>query len=255
MEDNKISISLNTVIIIAVIIGALILGLISFFIYNNMSNDDSESLLAEKDNIQQSEIIVDKNDDKEENDNSSTVINNSDKVDEQATIIEKPVASTGANTAKKSSKTSPASFGEWTLASKYASGNYVDVPVKVTNITRGATASKEVKDYCENGSSIYRYEDAKEGMEWAVIEYQVDLTKMEKDISVRMDIDIKGTGDNTSVKYNGYTYILSTMSMTSGYAKGKIVTCKFATTLPIGCTDYLIQIGSYSHTLAYIQGK
>ena len=131
----------------------------------------------------------------------------------------------------------------------------MDVPVKVTKVTRGSRAAQEVKNYCENGSSIYKYEDAKEDMEWAVIEYDVDLTKMEKDSTVTLDRKITGTGDNTSIKYNGIIYIVSTMNMTSGYTKGEIVTCKFAVQLPIGCTDYLIALGSSSSTQAFFIGE
>lgn len=272
MENNKISISLSTVIIIAVIIGALILGLISFYIYN-LNEKDSESLVANNDNIQQSESITENNSNNNDNNNdkdntnnkennSSTIIDNSSNTSENnetsnnnsTTTPEKPVTST-ETTAKSSSKTAPVAIGEWTLASKYASGDYVDVPVKVTNVTRGSSAQQIVKDYCNSGSTIYKYTDAEDGMEWAVFEYQVDLTKMEKESSIRLDTDITGTGSNTSVKYNGYTYIISTMNMTSGYTKGEIVTCQFAAQLPIGCTDYLIEIGTSSHTQAFIKGK
>ena len=107
-------------------------------------------------------------------------------------------------------------------------------------------------------SDIYngKLEDAKENMEWAVIEYSIDLTKMEKDSTAKLDTKITGIGDNNSIKYNGATYIVSTTNMTpNNYTKGEIVSCKFAVQLPIGCTDYLIALGSSSGTKAFFSGK
>ena len=150
------------------------------------------------------------------------------------------------------------SIGEWGIGSKYSSGEYIDVPVKVTNVIRGTTAAQKVKDYCEKGSSIYKYEDAKEGMEWAVIEYNVDLTNIKgysMGKSIKVDTKVTGTGDNTSIQYNGYTYIVSTMNMTNDYSKEDIATGYFAVQLPIGCTDYLIALGSSSGKQAFFNGK
>lgn len=266
MENNKISISLNTVIVIAVIIGALILGLISFFIYDNMNKEENNSIIAENDNNKQNESIVEdtnNNDDDEDiTDNNSQIIDNSqntsDKTeDEETTNSSKPnQTTTNSATGKPSSKQSPLAIGEWGISSRYLSGEYVDVPAKVTNVTRGSSAAQEVKQYLTSGSSIYKYEDAKEGMEWAVIEYSIDLTQVEKETTAKLDTKVTGTGDNTSIKYNGMTYILSTVNMTPNkYTKGSIETCKFAVQLPIGCTDYLIVLGSSSGSQAFFNGK
>lgn len=263
MENNKISISLNTVIIIAVIIGALILGLISFFIYNKMNTESNNSVIA--DNNKQSESLLDNNDDdviinnddKEDTNNNSQVSNNSENTSSNENE-ENPSSSSTSNSAtgKPSSKQSPLAIGEWGISSRYLSGEYVDVPAKVTNVTRGSSAAQEVKQYLTSGSSIYKYEDAKEGMEWAVIEYSIDLTQFEKETTAKLDSKVTGTGDNTSIKYNGMTYIVSTVNMTpNNYTKGSIETCKFAVQLPIGCTDYLIVLGSSSGSQAYFTGK
>ena len=158
-------------------------------------------------------------------------------------------------TGSSSSKTSPLTFGEWGIASKYYSGEYVNVPVRVTNITRGSAAAQEVEEYCNSGSSIYKYEDAEDGMEWAVVEYEVDLSDFDTNTSVSLDRKITGTGDNSSVKHRGTTYIISTMNMSFDYDSGKIVTSKFATQLPTGCHDYLIVLGSSSSTQAFFQGE
>lgn len=256
MDNNKISISLTTVIIIAVIIGAFILGIVSYAIYNNFNKK------AEIENEQIGQSTVDSSqpgetsNDSDKQTSTSTNINNN----VSTTITEKEnssnSSSSASTTGKASSKQSPLAIGEWGIASKYVSGEYLDVPTKVTNVTRGSSAAKELENYLTSSSSIYKYEDAKDGMEWAVIEYSIDLTRMENDSTAKLDTKVTGTGDNTSIKYNGMTYIVSTVNMTpNNYTKGEIVSCKFAVQLPIGCTDYLIALGSSSGTQAFFNGK
>lgn len=252
MENNKITISLNTVIIIAIIIGALIWGLISsFFIYGKINNKDNNSVISDN---KQNESLFDNN-------YNDVIVNNDDKAETNNnsanTSINKDEGTTSSSvTGKSSSKQNPLAIGEWGISSRYLSGEYVDVPARVTNVTRGSSAAQEVKQYLTSGSSIYKYEDAKEGMEWAVIEYNIDLTQIEKETTAKLDAKITGTGDNTSIKYNGSTYIVSTVNMTpNNYTKGNIETCKFAVQLPIGCTDYLIVLGSSSGSQAFFTGK
>lgn len=252
MENNKITISLNTVIIISIIIGALILGLISsFFIYGKINNKDNNSVISDN---KQNESLFDTN-------YNDVIVNNDDKAETNNnsanTSINKNEGTTSSSvTGKSSSKQNPLAIGEWGISSRYLSGEYVDVPARVTNVTRGSSAVQEVKQYLTSGSSIYKYEDAKEGMEWAVIEYNIDLTQIEKETTAKLDAKITGTGDNTSIKYNGSTYIVSTVNMTpNNYTKGNIETCKFAVQLPIGCTDYLIVLGSSSGSQAFFAGK
>ena len=254
MQDNKISISLTTVIIITVVVVALIVGLASFIVFNKNTDKEIKNNQSEHSTIISSES--NEKDNKYSNINSENVSYNTNSNTTSTNTGNLSNSSTSnSTTGKSSSKQNPLSIGEWGIASKYASGEYVDVPVKVAKVTRGSSAAQEVKNYCESGSSIYKYEDAKEDMEWAVIEYSVDLTQMEKESSITLDRKITGTGDNTSIKYNGVTYIVSTMNMTSGYTKGEIVTCKFAVQLPIGCTDYLIVLGSSSSTQAFFIGE
>ena len=92
-------------------------------------------------------------------------------------------------------------------------------------------------------------------MEWAVIEYSIDLTKIEEETNAKLDAKVTGTGNNNSIKYNDTTYMVSTVNMTPNkYTKGNIETCKFAVQLPIGCTDYLIVLGSSSGSQAFFYG-
>lgn len=256
MENNKISISLTTVIIIAVIIGALILGIVSYAIYNNFNKKpeigNDKIGQSAVDSLQPGETS--NNSDKQTSTNTN-INNNANTTTTEKENSSNSSASTSA-TGKASSKQNPLSIGEWGIASKYVSSEYVDVPARVTNVTRGSSAAQELKEYLNNSSSIYKYEDAKENMEWAVIEYSIDLTKMEKDSTAKLDTKITGIGDNNSIKYNGATYIVSTTNMTpNNYTKGEIVSCKFAVQLPIGCTDYLIALGSSSGTQAFFSGK
>lgn len=256
MENNKISISLTTVIIIAVIIGALILGIVSYAIYNNFNKKpeigNDKIGQSTVDSLQSGETS--NNSDKQTSTNTN-INNNANTTTTEKENSSNSSASTSA-TGKASSKQNPLSIGEWGIASKYVSSEYVDVPARVTNVTRGSSAAQELKEYLNNSSSIYKYEDAKENMEWAVIEYSIDLTKMEKDSTAKLDTKITGIGDNNSIKYNGATYIVSTTNMTpNNYTKGEIVSCKFAVQLPIGCTDYLIALGSSSGTQAFFSGK
>ena len=249
MEDKKITISLTTVIIIVVIIGVLILGGISFIIYNNYNL--AQHQYANKN-------INNANSNGQTSSNNYLNIDNSsasnDSSNQQNSSITQNISING----ETSSKSSPLDIGSWGIASKYSSENYIDVPVKVVNVTRGNSAAQMVKNYCNSRYSIYKYEDAKEGMEWAVIDYTVDLTDIEgysmgKDI--RVDSKITGTGDNTSIHYKDNVYIVSTMNMTSGYSQEDVANGQFAVQLPIGCTDYLIVLGSSSSTQAFFIGK
>lgn len=270
MEEKKITISLSTAILMVLLIAALVVGLVFYLEKDNDSNTVKEPSVSE--NVQQpisnslvSNETVNNNLTTEDtnsinNDNTAVTndINNSDTIpteDENKKPVENTTPQVNTNTGKSSSKENPLNVGEWGIASKYMSGGYIDVPARVTKVTRGSSAAQEVKNYCNSGSSIYKYEDAKQGMEWAIIDYDVDLTKIEKSTTVRLDTKITGTGTNTSIKYKDVTYIVTTMNMTSEYTKGKVVNCKFAVQLPIGCTDYLIALGTSSSTQAFINGK
>jgi hypothetical protein len=158
---------------------------------------------------------------------------------------------------KTSSKSNPLKLNEWGVASRYSNGENVNVPISVTKITRGNSANQIVKDYCDN-SSIYKYEEPKSGTEYVVVEYTVDLSPImdEYGVRTRVSSDLVGTGEYDFVTYNGYNYSISTNDI-SGYEliKTKTGNGKFAATLPIGCTDYLIKFGEYNGTAAYFVGK
>ena len=171
--------------------------------------------------------------------------------------------------AKESSLESPLEIGKWGFASKYAGKylseeyadkTYIDVPVRVTKVTRGEKALSEVKKWAEEKN--YKYEEPKAYLEWAVVEYQVDLSNVKFDegtigTSIKIDSSLKGI-DGGSVKYNDITYILSTRDASSSdYVKEPgVYDGKFITQLPEGCTDYFIVLGSkYNGAEAYFKGE
>jgi hypothetical protein len=268
MQNNRISIHLVTVI--AVCILAFMLGILCYFMFENNESKDEVSLdTSSLNTYSQTNNLVSNS-----NSISNTIYNDNSNINVDTTNVQNNTVSTSnfittsdtnstsdlnvdsdSITTKSSSKSEPLSLNEWGLASIYSSGEYVDVATRVTNVMRGTLAAEEYKEFCENDSTIYKYEDAKEGMEWAIIEYEIDLTSFSSNIRANLDRKISGTGDNSSIKYNGTTYIVSTVNMSYDFNFGKIVTARFATQLPIGCTDYLIVLGSSSQTQAFFIGE
>lgn len=165
------------------------------------------------------------------------------------------------NSARESSLENPLQVGEWGIASKYNTETSSDqnVNVRVTNIIRGDEAKEMAKEYMSRDYSIYKYEDPEAYLEWVVIEYDVDFADTyvpgELGASPNVEADITGP-DGSSVKYNGITYITSTIEIGSrDYIKAKTGSGKILTQIPIGCTDYIIQFGRYKGTTAYFQGQ
>lgn len=241
-NNNSNKNNTNKVLIIVIVILAMIIiigGIGTFFVFNNLNNEKEEkSVLA-------SEELDNEDNEKngEENDHEEKISSN-DK--------------TTSEGAKTSTKENPIELGKWGLASKYVSQNlseiykdtkYTDVPVRVTKVTRGEEATKIVKKWFDS-QSLYRYEDPKAYTEWAVIDYQVDLSKLTFDedtigTSREINSDVKGM-DGLGIKHNDISYIVSTKDITDNeYVKEPgIYDCQFIVTLPQGCKDYLVVFGS-----------
>ncbi|MBQ9024434.1 MAG: hypothetical protein IJ105_04355 [Bacilli bacterium] len=177
--------------------------------------------------------------------------------------------STSSKDATASTKESPLAIGDWGLASKYAGKyldeeyadkTYIDVPVRVTKVSRGDKIINEVKKSLEEHH--YKYEEPKSSqLEWAIVEYEVDLSDVKfggsLGTNIKIDSSVKGT-DGGSVKYDGITYILSTVDASSSdYVKEPgVYKGKFLTQLPKGCSDYLIKLGnSYNGAESYFKGE
>ena len=244
----------NTGLIVLIVVLLLVIAVGGTYGFMTISNLQSKNDEQEKAQYEQKEIVDDQNNTTK----NETSVNSSSTNTSKSSTTKEATQSTSSKDAKASTKESPLKLGEWGLAakrvSKYLSEEYadkeaVDVPVRVTKVTRGADAEKEVKEWF-NGQKFYKYEDPKAYMEWAVVDYEVDLSSLKFDegtigVNSYVDSDVKGT-DGGSVKYKGITYILSTKDITgSDYVKKPgVYKCKFIVTLPEKCTDYLVKLGS-----------
>ncbi len=264
----------NTGLIVVIII--LILIIIGGGVYGFITINDLNKKIEEKDEQLSSKTASDalgslmdvfnKDDDKDNDDDDKdddsdklkNVISKNDDKDKDDNDDKDDAVSQSSGDAKTSTKEAPLSLGEWGLAAKYVSKNlskdyegksYTDVPVRVTKVTRGSEAETKVKEWFNN-QSFYKYQDPKEGTEWAVVDYEVDLSKVSFDegtigTSTEVSSAVKGL-DGLGVKYNGYSYILSTTNTSSkDYVKKPgVYKCQFIVTLPKGCTEYLVVLGN-----------
>ena len=185
------------------------------------------------------------------------------------TKVEKSTT-TSSKDAKVSTADSPLAMGSWGLASKYAGKyldeeyadkSYIDVPVRVTKVSRGDKIISDVKSLL--AEHHYKYQDPKSSqLEWAIVDYEVDLTNVKfggsLGTNIKIDSSVKGS-DGSSVKYDGITYILTTVDVSdSKYVKEPgVYSGKFITQLPKGCSDYLIKLGnSYQNGAeSYFKGE
>lgn len=181
---------------------------------------------------------------------------------------------------KESSKENELELGEWGNASRKVTSNfsyeeyrrieYIEVPTSVTKVIRGKEAEDIVKEWYETKRPNYTYDKPKEDMEWAVIEYKVDLSDVKikegsEGIDITLDCSLTGSGGGTAVTHGKRTYILSPYGISDdirakepGIYKGRIMV-----KLPIGFSDYTIQLGSkYDNTkedkkgtIAYFKGE
>lgn len=215
---------------------------------NNYTNNTSRNTSNTINNTSNTNNTV--NNTTNNNISNNTTTNNSTNKTSSSSVID----------AKQSTKENPLEKGTWGIASKYSteSKNYEDVYVKVTNIIRGEEAKKAVQDYI-NSKSYFKYEEPKEGLEWVVLDYDLDYASFAKSsLGANADVtsSIRGIGDHSSVVYNGTTYILSSRYIgSSDYVKTQTTTGKIAFQMPIGCSDYVVELGSYSGSKAYFKGE
>ena len=163
---------------------------------------------------------------------------------------------------RASTYNAPLKINEWGLASKsisqglskvYKDIYYIDVPVRITKVTRGNEGDKIVREWCDT-RYFYKYEAPKADTEWGVFDYEVDLSDVTFDAeTIGTDIEISSdiTGlDGNSLKYNNKTYnTLSTTDITEVEYKKQpgVYKGRFIVTLPIGCKDYLVQLGNLAN--------
>lgn len=201
---------------------------------------------------------------------TNTVIDTNTAVDTNTTTEPNTNTNTTSTNVKESTVEKPLALGEWGNASKYVSTslsqeykglNSKDVPVSVVEVIRGEDAAKTLKAWCDD-SSFYEYEEPKENMEWAIVAYKVDLTGLTFDegtIGTPYDIYSSVTGkDGGSIEYNNMRYLVSTTDITpSDYVKEPgVYEGSFAVQLPVGCTDYIIEMGNeYNGAVSYFKGQ
>lgn len=244
----------TTLIVVIVILSIVIIALMGGIIFLALKDNNIEMEKQAKNEVENIEQPLEESNVLSQ-ENSNNITN-----DQNTNTITPPVTNNSGE-ARESSITNPLQIGEWGIASKYNTNTKGDqnVNIRVTNVIRGEEAKKMAKDYMSSGSSIYKYEDPTAYLEWAVIEYDVDFGNTfqmgELGANPNVNGDITGL-DGTSIKYNGITYISSVIEIGSrDYIKTKTGSGKLLTQLPIGCTDYLIQFGTYNGTNAYIRGK
>lgn len=288
-KKSKAPIIIVVVLILVLLLGCLTIGgvVVGFQIFKNagyeIEKDKAENLIKNITNTNTNNILTNTNSyntntSKTNNTNTNTskanntntvnnVTNNAVANNVNNTVTNNSVNNkTNNNTsnsskvtdAKSSTKESPLEKGVWGIASKYSTEtkNYEDVYIKVTNVIRGEDAKKAVQDYC-NSKTYIKYEDPKEGLEWVVLDYDLDFadyTKSSLGANAEVTASIKGVGDNSSVKYKGVTYILSSRYIgSSDYVKTQDAKGKIAFQMPIGCKDYIIQFGAYNNTNAFFK--
>ena len=258
------------IILILIIIGGGVYGFITINDLNKKIEEKDEQLSSKtaSDTLGSLMDVFNKDKDKEDEDDDkdddsdklkNIISKDDDKDKEKDDDDEKnDDINPSSVSAKTSTKEAPLSLGEWGLAAKYVSKNlskdyegksYTDVPVRVTKVTRGSEAETKVKEWFNN-QTFYKYQDPKEGTEWAVVDYEVDLSKVSFDegtigTSTEVSSAVKGL-DGLGVKYNGYSYILSTTNTSSkDYVKKPgVYKCQFIVTLPKGCTEYFVVLGN-----------
>ena len=257
-KKSKAPIIILVVIIVLLLFGCLISGIAFFGI--KFYNENIKDIVTEN---KVNSIVNDIRNSNTTNKNNTTRNTTSNSI--RNSLANNTVQNTTTNNiitgdAKTSTKEAPISKGEWGIASKYSTETkgYENVRVKVTNFTRGEDAKKAVQDYINSGSSIYKYQEPKEGLEWLVIDYDVDFADYTMS-SVGANGDLSGKIEgltSSSIKYNGVTYITSTIFIgPRDYVKTKNTTGRLATQVPVGCSDYIVTFGAYNETKAFFKGE
>lgn len=239
MNENKS----NTVMLIIVLILVSINTLCSIVIAAltiknsfNWNNLDNKILESSSVNVNSNQNDAPDTNIKE---NQNSTIDNTDNSTNESEHVD-------TSSAKVSSVEQPLGMNEWGLAGKYILGNYVDVPVRITKVTRGNNVEAGIKKWFDN-QNVYKYKEPENGLEWAIVNYQVDFSNVNTNDFVTKEInsEIKGI-DSIGVKYNNRSYIVSTTYTSDRDAVKNSGTyeAQFITQLPTGCTDYLIGMGS-----------
>lgn len=279
-KKSKAPIIIVIILIVVLIFGCIFSGVVYFIYklskqgrdtYNDAKNmvtniySDAKNIVTNE--LEENHKLQNKNDE-EMNKMKNTIFNGVENIMSNGfnTNTTNSVTNTGTQTssdvseAQSSTKESPLKIGTWGIASKYSgeTREYEDIYVKPTKVIRGEEAKKAVQEFTDK-SSFYKYQEPKEGLEWVVIDYDVNFgnfTMPSYGADSRVDTSIKGVGNYSSVNYKGVTYILTTTNIgDSKSVKTKTTSGRVAFQMPIGCTDYIVQFGSYNETNAFYKGE
>ncbi len=153
----------------------------------------------------------------------------------------------------------PLSFGEWGTAAKYCTkdGGYVNVPVRVLSVRRGARVNEEVKRLVQQQGGYYF--EPKDNEEYAIAEYEIDLDGFPVAKGGTLcDITAFITGENgEALALEGGGYWGTTASClddTTYYYEG-VVHGLMAFRIIKNRSDYLIAAGEYGETQAFFKGQ
>lgn len=152
-----------------------------------------------------------------------------------------------------SSVNSPLGLGEWGVASKYCikTKSYVNVPVRLISVRRGAEAADEIKKL---GAYLFESKES----EYAIAEYEICLNDFPTgEAGTWCDITGSVTGiDGEMMKLDDGSYMGASIDFFTEdknlYYEG-IVRSKVYYSIVKDRTDYLLKIGEAGETAAYFK--
>ena len=152
-----------------------------------------------------------------------------------------------------SSKDHPLNVGEMGIASKYnvIKEEYLDVDVKLLEVLDNPDAI--IEQYNKNNPDNVLNKTA--GFKFVVIDYEVTLIDFETEsfgIDVGLDVEIKDASDKEFVVSDVKQVIdVKNISEDAGVIKNGTGRVRIAFEIPNETTNYLVKLGTNSHTIAY----
>ena len=168
------------------------------------------------------------------------------------------VEDASAPSASSSSVSSPLGKEEWGTAAKFClkDNGYVNVPVRIVSVRRGSGVNAEVKKIM-NASSFNYYFEPSEKEEYAIAEYEICLDGFpvgEGGITCDVTAFVTGT-DGQAIKLSDGSYWSATASSLDNetyYYEGT-VRSMLAYRIPKECSGYMITLGEYGETQAFVK--
>lgn len=158
-------------------------------------------------------------------------------------------------TTSSASVNTPLECNVWGIAAKYCTKTqtYVNVPVRITNITRGEQAETLVKQFTSK-SSVYSYQAAEKNVEWAVADYEICIDDFPVDEGgTDNTITAFITGENGSeITVGDKLFSTSVIHISNGkYEYDGILKGQLAYKIPQKNKNYVIVLGEYEETQTF----